>query len=283
VFWPCPAPHLQITVLQVNQRKIAIRVQWLLTVQFIPAPVVAAPAPQPLRTWIGGGYDPSKFIPRQYGENTFTPGIAHIPTSIVDRSPERADQVLNSGRTVPQAPAGYGGVAPRTPTYHIAQNAGPNAQFIQGPIVAGPVLSGPVFGQGVAALPTSNFAAGPHVPVQFNPAYGQASFSQASLGQPTAPVVAQNGTFASNVGADGTYWEKTSGLTTFGSTVATQVICKRKLPTQVVNPVIGVPTPVCQIPGHGPHNAHGGFQGGQQFAPNNVGYGAPAQTGAWTY
>jgi len=221
-----------------------------------PAPIVEAPvqapvqvqtyqAPQqPLRTWIGGGYDPSKFIPRQYGENTLTPGIAYIPTSIVDRSPERADQVLNSGRTVPQ-PIANGGVAPRPETYHVLQNAGPNATLVQGPVLSGPVLSGLVFAQGVPALPTPQIA--PQAPVQ----YGQ------SYNQPTAPVYTGNGTYASHVGADGTYWEKTSGLTNFGGTIATQVICKRKLPTQTVNPVIGVPTPVCQVAGHGPHAAHG--------------------------
>jgi len=219
------------------------------------APAYSAPVQQPLRTWIGGGYDPSKFIPRQYGENTFTPGIAHIPTSIVDRSPERADQVLNSGRTVAQPIAGYGGVAPRPETYHVLQNAGPNAQLVQGPLITGPVLSGPVFANGLPALQPTGPA-----PILRQPALNipvnSVGYSQ-GYAQPTAPVVAQNGTFASNVGSDGTYWEKTSGLTTFGDTVATQVICKRKLPTQTVHPVIGVPTPVCQTAGHGPHAAHG--------------------------
>ena len=61
-----------------------------------PAPIVAAPvhhyAPRPvavqrLRTFTGSGYNPANFAPRTYGNNTFTPGIANIPTSIVDRSP----------------------------------------------------------------------------------------------------------------------------------------------------------------------------------------------------
>ncbi len=234
----------------------------------VQAPIVQAPiAPvqvqtyqpqQPLRTWIGGGYDPSKFIPRQYGDNTLTPGIAHIPTSIVDRDPVRADQVLNSGRTIAQ-PIANGGVAPRSETYHVLQNAGPNAQFIQGPTLSGPVLSGPVFASGLPALPTPTPV---HAPLQY---------AQPAYGQPTAPVVAGHGTFASNVGADGTYWEKTSGLTNFGDTVATQVICKRKLPTQVVHPVIGVPTPTCQTAGHGPHAAH------------NAPYGTVSPTGVWTH
>ena len=241
-------------------------------ISFEPAPITQIQ--RPLRTWIGGGYDPSKFIPRQYGENTFTPGIAHIPTSIVDRSPERADQVLNSGRTVPQALAGNGGVAPRSETYHILQNAGPNAQLVQGPLITGPVLSGPVFASGLPALQPTGPAPILRQPA-FNVPINSVGYTQ-NYGQATAPVLAQNGTFASNVGADGTYWEKTSGLTTFGDTVATQVICKRKLPTQTVHPVIGVPTPVCQTAGHGPHAAHG-------IAPNGGQLGAPAPSGVWTF
>lgn len=78
-----------------------------------PAPVIAAPAPQVTEriVAIGGGYDPSKFIPRTYGSNELTPGIAHIPTSIVDRSPENAQAVLNSGMTQPQRIVS-GGMAP---------------------------------------------------------------------------------------------------------------------------------------------------------------------------
>ena len=69
-----------------------------------------------------------------------------------------------------------------------------------------------------------------------------------SFGQPSAPVLQQSGPMAgaygSNIGADGSYWEKVSGPTAFGDTIATSVICKRKLPTKVVNPVVGVPVPV---------------------------------------
>ena len=264
------------------------------------APVFAAPAPivhqapvvqvqQPLRTWVGGGYDPSKFIPRQYGENTFTPGIAHIPTSIVDRSPERADQVLNSGRTIPQ-PIANGGIAPRSETYHIAQNAPTGAQFVQGPLIAGPVLSGPVFANGLPALQPTGPAPVLNAP-SFNVPINNVQFSQPTFAQPAfnqgyrapgRPVRAADGTYASPVGSDGTYWEKTSGLTTIGNEVATEVLCKRTLPSQVVNPVIGVPTPVCQVPGHGPHAAHGGFHHGPVVS-GPVGFGAPAPAGPWTF
>ena len=77
----------------------------------LPMPVIAQPAPEPRIVAIGGGYDPSKFIPRTYGSNELTPGIAHIPTSIVDRSHANAQAVLNSGMTRPQAYAS-GGIAP---------------------------------------------------------------------------------------------------------------------------------------------------------------------------
>ncbi len=154
-----------------------------------------APAPvQQLRTWVGKGYDPSKFAPRQYGDNTFTPGIAHIPTSIVDRSPINAQAALNSGRAVSQPI-----VSPSN--YNFA--AAPSASYA-----------------------TNNYASS---------AYGS---------QPSAPVAVGNGIYGSNVGADGTYWEKTSGPTMLGSAVATQVICKRQLPRQVVNPIINVPVAV---------------------------------------
>lgn len=136
------------------------------------APIVSAPVySAPLRSWTGQGYNPSNFQSRQYGDNSFTPGIAHIPTSIVDRSPVNAQSFLNSGLTVTQ-----------------------------------PVVS------------PSSYA--------------------------SAPVAAGNGLYASNVDAGGTYWEKTAGVTRFGNTVATQVICKRQLPRQTVNPVVNVPVPV---------------------------------------
>ena len=253
------------------------------------APVYTAPAPvlsinRPLRTWVGKGYDPSKFIPRQYGENTFTPGIAHIPTSIVDRSPERADQVLNSGRTVAQ-PIVNGGVAPRSETYHIAQGAPAGAQFVQGPLIAGPVLSGPVLSGGLPALQPTGPAPVLNAP-SFNVPINSVQFSQPNFVQQPVlnqgyrpagrPVRTANGTYAAPVGSDGTYWEKTSGLTTIGGHVATEVLCKRTLPSQVVNPVIGVPTPVCTTPGHGPHAAHGPLQGPANF-------GAAVPSNPWTF
>lgn len=217
-----------------------------INVQMNPAPVVAAPyvappvvaapvytAPvQPLRTMIGQGYDPSKFTPRQYGDNTFTPGIAHVPTSYVDRSPANAQAALNSGRAVAQ-PLANGGM---TPAY------GQTMPLQMAPMMARPIMPRPVMSAPVMAAP-----------IVRGPAFGH---------QATAPVLTQNGTYASNVGADGTYWEKTSGPTMFGNTMATQVICKRKLPTQVVNPVVNVPyavptaVPTCGPAPHAMHKGH---------------------------
>ena len=218
------------------------------TVDMAPAPVVAtpyvAPAPvvaQPLRTYTGQGYDASKFAPRQYGDNTFVPGIAHVPTSYVDRSPVNAQAALNSGRTVTQ-PIANGGM---TPAYGMSAPA-MGRVTLPGTFSAAPAM-------GAVTLP-GTFASGP--------AMGMSMSAPMIGAQATAPVLTQNGTYASNVGADGTYWEKTSGPTMFGNTMATQVICKRKLPTQVVNPVVNVPyavptpVPTCGPAPHGMHPGH---------------------------
>ncbi len=185
----------------------------------------AVPVAPVIRT--GSGYDASKFAPRQYGENVFTPGIAHIPTSIVDRSVENADRALNSGRTVPQ-PVANGGFAPRPSMMGASQGY-----------------------TGTVTLPTNYaprmqmMAPAPVMPAPIMPTMGHVAMPAPSFGRPAgAPVLQPNGTYGSTVGSDGTYWEKVSGPTFMGDTLATQVICKRKVETQVVNPVIGVPVPV---------------------------------------
>lgn len=231
----------------------------------VSAPMVAAPTPA-LRSWTGQGYDPAKFQPRQYGENTFTPGIAHIPTSIVDRSPVNAQAILSSGRTVPQ------------------------------PIVSASSYSN-----------ASNFVTAPTV------SYSANNFASGGMGgvmtgaHSNAPLAVGNGTYASNVAPDGTYWEKTSGVKMMGSTIATQVICKRQLPRQVNNPVVNVPVPVptrvvnpvVRVPVAvptpvavqapicrpaqfgGPHAPHAGPHFAAQ-TPNQARYGAP-QGSPWVY
>lgn len=227
---------------------------------YVPAPAVA----QPLRTFVGQGYDASKFTPRQYGDNTFTPGIAHVPTSYVDRSPANAQAALNSGRAV-QQPLANGGMTPAygqtMPLMHGAHFAAPQmAPVLRAPMMPAPVMPAPVMSAPMMPAPMMQapMMSGPNM-----------------RGQATAPVLTSNGTYASNVGADGTYWEKTSGPTMFGNTMATQVICKRKLPTQVVNPVVNVPYPVpTAVPtcGPAPHGMHPG---------HNARYGQ--QNSRWTH
>lgn len=171
----------------------------------------APAAPRIVRT--GGGYDASKFTPRTYGDASLVPGIAYLPTSKVVRDPAAAQQVLDSGRTVAQPVLGrdtFGGTAP-----HMGMVA-PQYQ-----------TSGFTQSQGLFLAPTRS-----------GPSFGQAG---APVFQNSGPMA---GSYGSSVGADGTYWEKVSGPTSFGSTVATQVICKRQLPRRVVNPVINVPVPV---------------------------------------
>lgn len=239
---------------------------------YVPAPVYTAPA-QPLRTMIGQGYDPSKFQPRQYGENTFTPGIVHAPTSYVDRSPTNAQAALNSGRAVTQ-PLANGGM---TPAY------GMDAPMMNAPYSQRVTLPGTMAPMGRVTLPgmmapsvgmSAPYSQRVTLPGTYtaSPAMGMAApmmGRQIMGGQATAPVLTENGTYASNVGADGTYWEKTSGPTMFGNTMATQVICKRKLPTQVVNPVVNVPyavptaVPTCGPAPHGMHKGHNARYGQQ--------------------
>lgn len=223
--------------------------------------------------------DRSRFQPRQYGDAGFVPGIAHIPTSRVDRNPDNADRLLNSGRTVPQ-PHVSGGYAPRPSMmrHHQRQGQGYSRQ-VSIPTTYGARLQpapppAPAYSQQVgipdtyAFGQTPSYSPAPPPP----PAYSQQvgipdtyAFQPPSAPAPRysanglagAPVLQSNGTYASTVGADGTYWEKASGPTFFGDTLATQVICKRKVETQVVNPVVGVPVPSCDTTRpHAPHQGH---------------------------
>jgi hypothetical protein len=195
------------------------------------APILTAPVQTERVVAIGKGYDPSKFTPRIYGDLSVTPGIAHVPTSIVDRNPVNAQAVLDR-------------VAPGNVTPAVA-----GVLPVRGGMMpAAPMMRAPM----MAPTPAPVFV--PPVPRQIAPV-------MVNQGLAGAPVAQGNGTYASQVGADGTYWEKVSGVTRMGNTIATSVICKRKLPTQVVNPVIGVPVPVptpvpgpvvdsCTLPGH---------------------------------
>lgn len=246
-----------------------------------PAPVVQQPAP--LRQWIGGGFDPAKLAPRQYGEFTFTPGTAYLPTSRVVRDPAAAQAVLDSGRTVAQSTT-LGGMtthpsmvsAPSVQrsvtlpgTFNSSMSYGGSAQRGSYGAMPPPVLNGP----GVAYD-----GGAPQTILRETP--GMAAMSPAHVG---------GNKYVSNIGADGTYWEKSSGMTAFGSTVATQVICKRKVDQRVVNPVVGVPvgvpTPV-QVPycnvapvphAHGPQGHMGQGQRSQVSKRYSAGQ------GPWVY
>jgi len=158
-----------------------------------------APLPAPRIVAIGGGYDPSKFAPRVYGENNITPGIVHAPTSFIDRDPTRAAMALQR--------ASYSNYSTST----MSPYAGASVQ-----LGGSTVMGGTSFG------------------------------TSSTLSTGTA------GTPYTGVDASGGYWEKVSGVTRFGDTIATQVICRRQAPQpkaqvqqqRVVRPVIGVPVPV---------------------------------------
>lgn len=237
-----------------------------------PAPVVVAPS-EPRVVRIGGGYDPSKFTPRVYGDPTFVPGIAHVPTSIVDRDPVRAQQVLDTGRAVaqPVVVPGTGTV----PQFGYRQMA---------PQMRAPQMQPRMTPQHMMQRPMGMQNLMMRAPTMQAPMMQQAP----RFGQPSAPVLQQSGPMAgaygSSVAGDGTYWEKVSGPTTFGNTVATSVICKRQLPTRVVRPVVGVPVPVpVAVPGCGPvKSAPHHAPAPRGHAQSSERYGQPAP-GRWTH
>ena len=159
-----------------------------------------APLPAPRIVAIGGGYDPSKFTPRVYGDNNITPGIVHAPTSFIDRDPTRAAMALQQ--------ASYSNYSATS----LSPYAGASVQL------GGSTMMGGSFG------------------------------SASSVAAPSS------GTPYTGVDASGGYWEKVSGVTRFGDTIATQVICRRQAPQpkvqvqvqqqRVLRPIIGVPVPV---------------------------------------
>jgi len=241
----------------------------------VHAPVVARPmvqhVPAPRVVYTGQGFDPSKFQPRQYGTNDFTPGIAHVPTSYVDRSPARAQHALNASGAGGIAPGQGGPLVAQTPTaaipgyVHTAHVAGNRSGYGYG------VARHNVAPRGIVSAPAPVVQYAPTLPTTH---YAAPAPVLAPTGHATAPVQTSTGLYASNVGADGTYWEKASGPTFFGDTLATQVICKRKLPQRTHNPVVGVPEPVCVNPQA--HAAHGArHQGAPVLA------GGPASR--WSY
>lgn len=228
----------------------------------MPAPVaqpfIAAPAPQIAQAQpaerivaIGGGYDPSKFIPRTYGSNELTPGIAHIPTSIVDRSHANATAVLNSGMTQPQ-PIVSGGTVPHPSMIASAPNFAPSLATAM-----------PMAPRGNVIGTVTNVTA----------------------------LAPQTNVYPGTLNSNGTYYEKVSGPTTVGGMQATQVICARQAPqVRVQSPVIGVPQPiptpvpsVCQSVPAGPMAPTGRYGGAmpapQAMQTNTRGFGGSTRYG----
>ena len=269
-------------------------------VAVVQGPMVQAPVVQQtigLRRWTASyDADPSRFIPRQYGSLDFVPGIAHVPSSWVDRDPARAQAALNAsgaGGIAPGPQIGLQRIPDDTPGPII-----PPGQF-QGPapvppgaiLQPGPASHAPEvavvtrgFGAGAPAAPLmANIHPAPTAPVAAIRPAAAIAFGTGPIpgpvgtiqrvapsgtvvpnlspigypAQPSAPALTASGHYASQVAADGTYWEKVSGPTMMGDTLATQVICKRQLETEIVNPVVGVPTPVPVDCGPAPHPAHG--------------------------
>lgn len=246
-------------------------------VQLAPPPApIAHHAPvveQPRVVAIGGGYDPSKFTPRVYGDPTFVPGIAHVPTSIVDRDPVRAQQVLDSGRAVSQPVLGRDTFGGTVPSPHMMRQREYNI-VMPGTFARPPQM---MQQQQYNIVMPGTFARPPQMMLQQPHNFGQAG---APMLQQTGPFA---GSYGSTVGQDGTYWEKVSGPTSFGDTIATQVICKRQLPQRTVNPVVNVPYPVpvqiAQPQGCAPvpHNLH--HYEGRQHQGGRYGH---AEQGRWT-
>ena len=147
---------------------------------------------------------------KMYGSLDFVPGIAHVPTSIVDRSP------ITHIDGIPQ------------PQAHSVTTLGSSSHTISGTVnnntaqMAGPVV-GPM------------------------PMYPQIT-PPASNGQFLGHVITGEHTYQPPGG--GAYWEKTSGPTIVDGLPATQILCRRAAPkpnpirVRTVSPVYGVPQPV---------------------------------------
>jgi len=197
-----------------------------------PAPILTMPAPvirpaAPRVVAIGGGYDPSKFIPRQYGENTFTPGTVYAPTSFINRNPADAARVLAENG---YSTGSYGSMNLSAPVTSSAMSFAPQAM----PSITAPAMPAP-------ALGANMLAGGPAMP------QGANYLGSVVTGQTTTGSSGPSGNVMGNVDGNGGYWEKVSGLTMFGDTVATSVVCRRQAPqqkAQVVSPVYGIPQPV---------------------------------------
>lgn len=202
-----------------------------------PAPIMQpAPVAMPPRiVATGSGFDPSKFTPRIYGDPyTITPGIAYLPTTVVDRNPYRAQAVLDAGPggVTPALTGMPIGPMPTPRPYSTASSAAwsTSQATVQPRVMARPMMQAPVTQPRMMPRPMMQpqMMARPmyQAPMMPRPMM-QPSIPTGYPGAAGAPYQMQNGRYGSTVGADGTYWEKVSGPTQFGNTVASQVICKR--------------------------------------------------------
>ena len=267
-------------------------------------PVMQGPVmhhgPQPLRQWTASyNADPSRYQPRQYGSLDFVPGIAHVPTSWVDRDPARAQAALGGRGTAPGPQTGLQRIPDGTPGPQIpvSQFMAPHPVQPGSVVQPGPASHAPEVAVDVlriqpgAPSPTPLMPTYPHgVPGNYGaaPAMQQAPVMQGAVMQaplaqapvapmagpgllapaypvqPGLPVPVGNGTFGSQVAADGSYWEQVhSGPKMMGSTVVTDIVCKRQLEQEVVNPVVGVPVPGCAPAAHAMHPGTHGLAGGR--------------------
>jgi len=100
------------------------------------------------------------------------------------------------------------------------------------------------------AMPTMNMVASGNMlaggPAQGIP-QGANYLGSVVTGTTTTGGSSPSGNVVGGVDGSGGYWEKVSGLTMFGDTVATSVVCRRQAPqktSQILSPVYGVPQPV---------------------------------------
>ncbi len=211
-------------------------------------PYIAPPAPVQSRVTMSSGYNASAFAPRQYGSLDFVPGIAHVPTSTVDRSPIThingiPQPIVRSITTAPLAPAAFPMTSMASSSYSTSRSFVANTMPTQRP-------NGNVLGNVV----TNQYT--------YQPEGGGAYWERTS-----GPTIVD-------------------GLPATQILCRREAPRPDPVNVQVVSPVIGVPVPV-PTPVPVPFNTCGGVTYGNGFAPPVLA-GGPAPTysrygSRWTY